>query len=275
MASNFPGINISDVLDNEKLQEIFGCSPQGGMRRAHKTNSLVLVSDHVKSVYGDRWIDDILHYTGMGLKGDQSLDFSQNRTLNESNTNGIYIHLFEVYAKGEYTYLGQVVLAGSAYQETQPDQDGKLRDVWVFPLRLSQGKPLVRSEGEFRQEQERKAKKTRRLSDKELTERAGNSRKKPGSRNTQSTQYDRDPYVAELARRRANGICDLCERHAPFKKKNGDPYLETHHIVWLSKGGDDTTENTVALCPNCHRQMHIVDSEYDKKALLDKASVPS
>ncbi|WP_296863638.1 HNH endonuclease [Thermosyntropha sp.] len=29
------------------------------------------------------------------------------------------------------------------------------------------------------------------------------------------------------------------------------------HIEWLSRGGTDTIDNTVALCPNCHRKMHV------------------
>ena len=72
-------------------------------------------------------------------------------------------------------------------------------------------------------------------------------------------QYSRDPYISELAKRLANGKCELCGQPAPFNDGNGRPYLETHHVVWLSKGGSDSVDNTVALCPNCHRKMHIVD----------------
>ena len=43
--------------------------------------------------------------------------------------------------------------------------------------------------------------------------------------------------------------------------------METHHIEWLSKGGSDTIDNTVALCPNCHRKMHIVNDERDTETL--------
>ena len=52
-----------------------------------------------------------------------------------------------------------------------------------------------------------------------------------------------------------------------FSDKEGKPYIETHHIDWLSKGGEDTIENTVALCPNCHRKMHIINSEKDVEKL--------
>jgi 5-methylcytosine-specific restriction enzyme A len=266
-------INIGEVIHNDRLREVFKCSTQGGMRRSLDTNTLVLVSNHVKSVYGDRWIGDTLHYTGMGLIGDQSLNASQNKTLNESNSNGVGVHLFEVFVDKEYTYQGQVHLAVDPYQERQPDSEGDIRDVWVFPLKLIDGVPLAQSAEDFRKTQVTRERKARRLSDSELEDKAVNAPKVPGSRTTKSTQYERDPHIAEFARRRASGVCDLCERPAPFQKKNGDPYLESHHIVWLSKGGEDTTSNTVALCPNCHRRMHIVKSVTDIKKLRGKVAI--
>jgi hypothetical protein len=84
-------LKIGDVLNNKELCEIFQCSPQSGMRRSHYTNSLVIISDHTKEFYDDRWMGNIFHYTGMGLKGDQNITFAQNKTLAESGTNGISI----------------------------------------------------------------------------------------------------------------------------------------------------------------------------------------
>jgi 5-methylcytosine-specific restriction protein A len=242
------------------------------MRRSRGTNTLVLVSNHVKSVYGDRWISDTLHYTGMGLVGDQDLNKTQNKTLNESSTNGVGVHLFEVFVDKEYTYQGQVRLEGVPYQERQPDSEGNIRNVWVFPLRLVDGAPLVRSAEEFWAVQAKKENKAKRLSDSELKERAANAPRVPGRRKTQTTQYERSPYVAQLAKRRGNGVCDLCDQPAPFNRKDGSPYLESHHIVWLSKGGEDTASNTVALRPNCHRKKHVVNSLDDIKKLTDKVS---
>lgn len=34
------------------------------------------------------------------------------------------------------------------------------------------------------------------------------------------------------------------------------PYLEIHHVKTLATGGADTVDNTVAICPNCHRELH-------------------
>jgi 5-methylcytosine-specific restriction enzyme A len=47
-------LDLGTNLSNSQLCEIFKCSPQGGMRRGTKTNTLVLVSKNVKSIYANR-----------------------------------------------------------------------------------------------------------------------------------------------------------------------------------------------------------------------------
>ena len=48
---------------------------------------------------------------------------------------------------------------------------------------------------------------------------------------------------------------------------SGAAVIETHHIIWLAQGGSDSTDNVVALCPNCHRKMHIVNDNRDVEML--------
>ena len=66
----------------------------------------------------------------------------------------------------------------------------------------------------------------------------------------------RDPAVVNWVLARAKGSCESCAEPAPFMTDNGEPYLEVHHIKQLAHGGSDRVSNTVALCPNCHRQFH-------------------
>jgi 5-methylcytosine-specific restriction protein A len=81
--------------------------------------------------------------------------------------------------------------------------------------------------------------------------------KKPKQKLTQVFTYVRNPDVVAEVLFRAAGICQNCETEAPFRRKsNNEPYLEVHHIHKLSEGGDDTLENAIALCPNCHREAH-------------------
>ena len=81
--------------------------------------------------------------------------------------------------------------------------------------------------------------------------------KKPRESKTSITVYSRNPDVVAETLLRANGVCEKCNQAAPFlRAKDNTPYLEVHHIALLSNGGEDTVENTLALCPNCHRKLH-------------------
>ncbi|MTV47714.1 HNH endonuclease [Heliobacillus mobilis] len=243
------------------------------MRRSLRTNTLVIVSDPTKSLYEDQWIGDVFHYTGMGKCGDQSLDFAQNKTLYHSNTNGVTVYLFEVYEKGKYTFRGPVKLIDTPYQQEQLGEDKVLRNVWIFPLKLvnsSASQPIP--ESSIRKIQEAREKIAQQLSDEDLLARAKSSSGKASKRTASTTVYERDEFIAELAKRNARGICQLCDQSAPFVDKKNKPYLEVHHIIWLSKGGNDSIENTVALCPNCHRKMHALNLDVDVQKLRNKVS---
>ena len=263
-----PGLKQGRVLSNKELCKIFKCAPQGGMRKSNSTNSLVIVSDHTKAIYEDRWENEIFHYTGMGLSGDQSLSFAQNKTLNESKTNGVDVFLFEVFDPGKYIYQGKVILNSKPYVEKQPDIKQNIRNVWIFPLKLTDNiTPSIIPKEVFQKKFVIREKKAKKLSDENLKKKVLSAPKKCGIRHVVSKQYDRNEELVEFVKRRAKGFCQLCGNKAPFNNKNGDPFLEVHHIKWLSEGGDDSIENTVALCPNCHRKMHILNLENDKTIL--------
>jgi 5-methylcytosine-specific restriction protein A len=209
----------------------------------------------------------------MGLEGDQKIDTAQNKTLAESRTNGVEVFLFEVYQAGNYIFRGQVELAAQPYQEDQSDIKGLLRKVWIFPLKFINGsKSVPLPELIIQKKQEKKEKEARKLSIDELKERIKYAKKEAGKRDVTSVVYERNANIAEMAKRRANGFCQLCEKPAPFKARDGEPFLESHHIIWLSKGGEDTLENSTALCPNCHRKMHILNPKSEIKKLKEKAA---
>lgn len=68
--------------------------------------------------------------------------------------------------------------------------------------------------------------------------------------------FKRDSDVIAEVLLRAAGICENCKKAAPFERTDGRPYLEVHHLQWLANGGEDTVANTIAVCPNCHREFH-------------------
>lgn len=78
----------------------------------------------------------------------------------------------------------------------------------------------------------------------------------PNKKVAEVTQYDRDPKVKAWVLLRAKGKCECCTENAPFIAPDGTPYLEVHHVRHMADGGPDTISNTVALCPNCHRELH-------------------
>jgi len=80
---------------------------------------------------------------------------------------------------------------------------------------------------------------------------------KPSVINTRKIVYYRDPLVKAWVLENAKGMCECCNEKAPFIMENGHPFLEIHHIKPLSEGGSDTITNTIAICPNCHRKLHL------------------
>lgn len=78
----------------------------------------------------------------------------------------------------------------------------------------------------------------------------------PQRKSSESTVYERSPEVKAWVLWASKFICESCDQDAPFKKDDGQQFLEVHHVVPLVEGGPDVVSNAVALCPNCHRAMH-------------------
>lgn len=135
---------------------------------------------------------------------------------------------------------------------------------FTFMLKLKSSVDLM---AEFNQEFEKEVESRRKDNRKNLLSEAVSRANRPEKSHINTTVYYRDPVIAAAVKERANGICDLCELPAPFCNAEGLPYLEEHHLVRLADGGDDSLDNAVALCPNCHRKMHIVKDMKDTETL--------
>ena len=77
--------------------------------------------------------------------------------------------------------------------------------------------------------------------------------------------YIRDQTLANTLRRMYKGECQICG-DAPFQGAFG-MLSEAHHIHWLCRGGGDTVDNLVLLCPNHHAAVHAGDPDFDWTAL--------
>ncbi len=260
-----------DTLDNDTLRAIFHCGPEGIMRHSPKTGSLVIVSDHTRSPYEDAWVNNFFHYTGRGLGGKQGISLRENKMLVEAKTHGVRLCLFEVFEAGHYVYMGEVEPSDKPFLSRQSDSGKNIREVCIFPLKLVGHKrpPL-----HYRDLQETKEELARRKSG-TFSPAAPGSRaphRLQGRRMHEGTSFAprQEPLVPADAQRQSPGICQLCNQPAPFSTSNGEPYLETHHIQWLSRGGENVMENTVFLCPNCHRKMHVLDLPADVARLKNR-----
>jgi len=134
MADFEPGLHKGEVLTNDDIRQLFNCSSVGSMRRSLVTNSLLLVSGESAGPYHDRWEGEVFHFTGRGLRGDQDLDESQNRTLAESDVNGVAVFHFDNQEEDRFVFTGRMKLAGAPYTERQRDELDDERRVWMFPL---------------------------------------------------------------------------------------------------------------------------------------------
>ena len=90
-----------------------------------------------------------------------------------------------------------------------------------------------------------------------LRKRIAKSKHQPRHVNVVVSRYVRNPDVVALALKLAKGKCGECRKYMSFNDdESGFPFLEVHHRNPLRSGGLDNEENTVALCPNCHRHAH-------------------
>ncbi len=80
--------------------------------------------------------------------------------------------------------------------------------------------------------------------------------KKPKEEAVITWQYKRNKEIKDWVLNKANGICESCNTEAPFTREDGSSFLEVHHLRRLSENGSDTVSNTIAVCPNCHRELH-------------------
>lgn len=261
-----PPFSPGQVVSFDDIRSIVPQASFGaGILYSKNYNCLIILSKH-DSLYEDEWRGNTLHYTGTGRSGDQDLYYRDNRFLANLHLTKLPVYLFESSNK-VYTYRGEVMLSEKRYQATKPDKDGLMRKVWIFPLTLvSDGSVPEEYIAEYEKEKKKQVKK---LSISQLQSQAVKSSSKTSSyRQATSKQYIRNQSIARYTKLKANGICELCEKPAPFFDKDGEPYLESHHVLWLERGGADSIDNTVALCPNCHKKMHIVEDKNDFDKLI-------
>ena len=172
-----------------------------------------------------------------------------NRAIRDHAGDGKDLLLFEaVKPRGHYRYLGVFDYAGCETIVT-PDGDGHSRNAIRFILAPITDIPRdddggsepaeVRSLAELRQ----------------LAYAAAEQSDRGPQTGSARVYYERSRAVKAYVLARANGVCECCQKPAPFTRADGSPYLEPHHTHRRSDGGLDFPDWVGAICPNCHREI--------------------
>jgi 5-methylcytosine-specific restriction protein A len=198
--------------------------------------------------------DGIWSYVGQGGAGDQSESAFANKMLIDG-TRSVLLFLTreataaEARKQGNYSkryeYAGAFHVAG--YEIVAPETGPRLGDRLIkFSLAPAIDDPESLAVD--------LATATADLSS--LRKAAIGASKVPETRQSLATYRERSLAVRKYALARARGSCEWCKNKAPFVDRNGNPFLEVHHILRLADDGPDLPANVVAVCPNCHRAAH-------------------
>jgi len=206
--------------------------------------------------YEDRFTPDgRFFYTGEGQIGD--MVFSRgNKALREHAQANRQVLLFEQSKRGHCRYLGECVYIGHHY-ELRPDREGHSRKAIIFELavdNLGDVESLVELESENLETLPTLPKYVSLQELRKLALTGSNDSVIPKS--IQSRVFYRSVAVKRYALARAKGVCESCDQAAPFFTKQGEPYLEVHHLFRIADGGPDMPAGVAAICPTCHRRIH-------------------
>jgi 5-methylcytosine-specific restriction protein A len=263
-----PTFDVSARYLRKELHNRFKGQRQHGISTPASESFVFVFTDPNSEEYGysDRFLDNGLFiYSGEGQVGDMTMDGGNKRILNHEE-NGESLYVFEkvgeqngadvVAYDGEYEYVDH-------YWERAPDDNGDMRDAIRFKLA-----PVGGIETEL-DESEASGLPTEELFEKAKESDTSRTATTPSS---SGESYTRSDLVRDFALRAADGTCQACEEEAPFVGKDGEPFLEVHHLYRVSDGGVDDPENVIAVCPNCHREVHYGRNGKElNNALIEKA----
>jgi len=200
--------------------------------------------------YPNQWLDknkDRLKYYFKSINGVTKEKYKENSAILNSQDIQIFVFVRDT-ATFPFVFEGKY-----NYQEHHKDQSNN--SMWFVLKRHNSHSNISQKflESQLDLDIEDSLNRT----PKEREKRLNHANKKPEKITTTTVAYKRNSDVIVEVLLRANGICEKCLKPAPFnKKKDGSPYLEVHHKVRLADGGEDTVDNAIAVCFNCHRHEH-------------------
>ncbi|MFA7360442.1 MAG: HNH endonuclease [Candidatus Kapaibacterium sp.] len=204
--------------------------------------------------YPNTYYEDngILKYYLYNRKSNYDVNYKCSRAILNSNKYNTPIYAFIKLEKNVYELKGIF-----KYHSLHTEQDASKWVQLIRNISKPQIDEILMTETAYRSELDYEVNKSLGLSEEERNIRLEKANKKPEKQKIITTYYKRNADVISTVLIRAKGICERCNSPAPFyRNSNNTPYLEVHHIIMLSKRGEDTVENSIAICPNCHRELH-------------------
>lgn len=247
---------VGQVYDRQtEIHDLFGGSRQSGIAPSAQAAAVFIFTGDSGGQYGytdSHSEEQVFSYTGEGQLGDMTLT-KGNLAILEHSKQGKALHVFEILGKSlGQKYLGEYTCASHEWRRG-PDKRGNDRAIVVFNL-VPEGLELASHNDSEENETLDPTLSLVEARRRALAAAEVGSAGENGS--ARRTVYRRSRTISAYVLRRAAGICESCERPAPFMKTNGSPYLEPHHVNRLSDGGLDHPRYIGAICPTCHREIH-------------------
>ncbi|HGM5414066.1 TPA: HNH endonuclease [Serratia marcescens] len=265
----FEILEKGEVYKRKYLHDLYGGQEQGGISTPKEFPVIFIFTGEAGETHGykDGWSNnDHFSYTGEGQKG--NMQFTKgNKDIRDHKENGKDILLFEYNKKRTgVKFSGLFECDSWNYIECKDTQENMRQGIIFNLFRVSSAQDSDHEiiSSELGQKEE---------SLEQLRAKAIKSSEISGQRqqsDSKKSWFKRSEDVKKYVLKRANGICEACDQPAPFKKRNGDPYLEPHHTKRLADEGPDHPQWVGAICPTCHRRIH---SGVDGKAVNKKLMV--
>lgn len=204
--------------------------------------------------YSDGWTEDgVFRYTGEGQTGDMTFTTGNQAILTHRST-GKDILLFEDLGKGKGVRYAGLFECASWEEIAGADKEKKARKIIVFNL-IPVETAATGASAPTHVDPDVKGQSLAQLRQAAYAAAAGNKgNSKAGD--AKRSWYERSAKVRNYVLARSEGICEACDRPAPFRKKDGTAYLEPHHTTRLADEGPDHPAWVGAICPTCHRRIH-------------------
>ncbi|MGQ8707518.1 HNH endonuclease [Serratia sp. TSA_198.1] len=243
-----------EIYKRKAIHDLYGGQEQGGISTPKEFPVIFIFTGEAGETHGykDGWsTDDHFSYTGEGQNG--NMEFTNgNKHIRDHKENGRDILLFEYKKKAGVKLVG--LFECDSWNYTQCiDTEKNMRQGIIFnlfPVSSTQEIDNDITSPEIDQKKE---------TIEQLRAKAITSSMMTGQRQESDNKrswFKRSEDVKKYVLQRANGICESCDKPAPFKKKNGEPYLEPHHTKRLADEGPDHPQWVGAICPTCHRRIH-------------------